>query len=91
LKIHDVKNGRLTHEATQRRPSHRRSPPGGVRLAASAVVAAAAAMGEQQSRRWWRTHPTQWKWSPLLADGAAGSVAPEPKGSIRGLTASAQV
>jgi len=29
LKIHDVKSGRLTHEATQRRPSHRRNPRGG--------------------------------------------------------------
>jgi len=62
-----------------------------MRLAASAVVAAAAAMGKQRSRRWWRTHPTQWKWSPLLADVAAGSVAHEPKGSFRGLTESAQV
>jgi len=91
LKLHDFKNWRLAHEARQRRPSHHRNPPGEVRLAASAVVAAAAAMGKQRSRRWWRADPTQWKWSPLRADVAAGSVAPEPKGSFRGLTASAQV
>ena len=29
LKIHDLQNGRPTHEATQTRPSHRRNPPGG--------------------------------------------------------------
>jgi len=29
LNIHDIKNGRLTHEATQRRPSHRSNPRGG--------------------------------------------------------------